>query len=298
MLNLNKLYTIDCLDGMRQLDNETAQIIIVDPPYNIGKDFGNNKDKKPINDYLFWCDQWIKECERILMPNGTMFIYGFSEILCHIFVRIDLNKRWLVWYYLNKNTSSQDFWQRSHESIICCWKKNKIFNTDLIREPYTEEFLSGSSGRTRPETKGRLSKGGKRTLYAAHPDGALPRDVIMIPALAGSVGASEKWFICKTCNDAFPHYDYKNHKDHNTEKHPTQKPLDLCNKLILSARQEKGFILIPFVGSGSECVSAKSLGLDFIGFDINPEYIHLASKRLENTYTHKEGRRRDNLVIY
>lgn len=56
--------------------------------------------------------------------------------------------------------------------------------------------------------------------------------------------------------------------------------LALCDRLILSARQKEGIVLVPFAGSGSECVSAKKLGLDFIGFEINPDYIKIAENRL------------------
>jgi len=62
----------DMLNVLPKLDNESAQIIIVDPPYNIGKDFGNNSDKQKMGDYLIWCEKWIKECLRVLKPNGTM----------------------------------------------------------------------------------------------------------------------------------------------------------------------------------------------------------------------------------
>lgn len=260
MLKTNKIYLMDVLEGLKQVDNNSCQIIIADPPYNIGKDFGNNKDKMEINKYLEWCDNWINECARVLKPNGTFFIYGFSEILAHIFVRIPLNKRWLVWHYTNKNMPSNKFWQRSHESIICCWKDGKVFNIDDVREPYTIGFLNGSAGKIRPGTIGRLSRNGKETVYNAHEKGALPRDVIKISALAGGAGIHER------------------------VNHPTQKPLALCNKLILSAKQKEGIVLIPFVGSGSECISAKNMGLDYVGFEINPEYITIAEDRLSKLF--------------
>lgn len=65
--------------------------------------------------------------------------------------------------------------------------------------------------------------------------------------------------------------------------HPTQKPLELSRKLILSAMPKKdGVVLVPFVGSGSECVAAKSLGQNFIGFELNPDYIRIAEARLNH----------------
>ena len=70
----NKIYNEDCISGMKNIDSESIDIIICDPPYNIGKDFGNNSDKQKMEDYLLWCDEWIKACIRILNPNGTLYI--------------------------------------------------------------------------------------------------------------------------------------------------------------------------------------------------------------------------------
>ena len=256
-----KILLGDTINILPTLENNSAQIIIADPPYNIGKDFGNNSDKQPMDTYLAWCDLWIKECIRILKPNGTMFIYGFSENLALILSRIPytIHRRWLVWHYTNKNVASLHFWQRSHESILILWKEEKIFHRDEVREAYTEGFLNGAAGKERAATEGRFQKGGKKTTYTAHPNGALPRDVIKIPALAGGAGMNER------------------------VNHPTQKPLALCDKLIRSCKQTEGYILVPFAGSGSECIAAKKLGLPFIGIEINEEYVDLIHERLKNT---------------
>jgi site-specific DNA-methyltransferase (adenine-specific) len=250
----------DTIQVLPTLAADSAQIIIADPPYNIGKDFGNDSDKQPMDAYLAWCDKWIAECLRILKPNGTMFIYGFSEILALILSRVPyaVNRRWIVWHYTNKNVPSLNFWQRSHESIIVLWKSDKVFHRDDIREPYTEGFLNGAAGRERKATPGRFSKGDKTTTYSAHANGALPRDVIKIPALAGGAGMNER------------------------VDHPTQKPLALCEKLIRSCQQPAadGYVLVPFAGSGSECVAAKKVGLPFVGIELNADYVKLIQARL------------------
>lgn len=250
----------DALALLPSLESNSAQIIVADPPYNIGKDFGNDSDKQPMEAYLAWCDQWIAECLRILKNNGTMFVYGFSEILALITARIpfSVNRRWIVWHYTNKNVASLNFWQRSHESILILWKSDKVFHRDEVREAYTEGFLNGAAGKSRAATVGRFSKGAKTTTYTAHPGGALPRDVIKIPALAGGAGAKER------------------------VNHPTQKPLALCDRLIRSCKQpvSAGYVLVPFAGSGSECLAAKNLGLPFIGIELNPEYVALCRSRL------------------
>lgn len=252
----------DTIKILPTLDADSAQIIIADPPYNIGKDFGNDSDKQPMDEYLLWCEQWIRECLRVLKPNGTMFIYGFSEILALILSKVpyNINRRWIVWHYTNKNVPSLKFWQRSHESVIVLWKSDKVFHRDDIREPYTKGFLSGAAGKQRKATKGRFSKGDVKTTYTAHANGALPRDVIKIPALAGGAGMNER------------------------VNHPTQKPLALCDKLIRSCKQSatEGYVLVPFAGSGSECLAAKNIGLPFIGIELNGDYVKLINERLKD----------------
>lgn len=250
----------DTLVVLPTLQANSAQIIIADPPYNIGKDFGNDSDKQPMEEYLQWSEKWIKECIRILKPNGTIFIYGFSEILALILSKVphNIHRRWIIWHYTNKNVASLNFWQRSHESILVLWKEDKVFHRDDIREAYTEGFLNGAAGKERTATKGRFSKGEKTTTYTAHPNGALPRDVIKIPALAGGAGMKER------------------------VNHPTQKPIALCEKLLRSCKQPttEGYVLVPFAGSGSECVASKNLGLPFVGIELNEEYVKLIHERL------------------
>lgn len=282
-LPLNQIILGDAIQELRKLPDESCGVVIIDPPYNIGKDFGNNIDKREFGEYVDWCKSWINESIRVLKPNGTMFIYGFSEILAYLSIEIPIQKRWLIWHYTNKNVASINFWQRSHEAIICAWKDKPIFNRDEVREPYTEGFLNGAAGKVRKGTLGRFGSSGLETVYKAHDGGALPRDVIKIPALAGGAGMIERWFLCKTCDSVCEPRQLKKHDGHEIMKHPTQKPFELSKKLIKSAMPKRdGIVLVPFVGTGSECAAAKELGQDYIGFEINPDYVRLAEKMIDN----------------
>jgi len=256
-LPLNQIILGDAVQELRKLPDESCDVVIIDPPYNIGKDFGNNIDKRELGEYVKWCKSWINESIRTLKPNGTIFIYGFSEILAYLSVELPIQKRWLIWHYTNKN----------------------VFNRDDVREPYTEGFLNGAAGKVRKGTLGRFSSSGLETVYKAHDGGALPRDVIKIPALAGGAGMNERWFLCKTCDSVCEPRQLKNHEGHDIMKHPTQKPFELSKKLIKSAMPKTdGVVLVPFVGTGSECAAAKELGQSYIGFEINPDYVRLAEK--------------------
>lgn len=276
----NKIIFKDCISGLKKVEDNSADIIIIDPPYNIRKDFGNNKDNMNLPKYIKWCRDWINECYRILKDDGTGYIYGFSEILARISAHIDVNKqRWLIWYYKNKTTPSLNFWQRSHEAIICFWKNKPNFNRDDVRVPYTENYLKNSSGKRRAPTKCRFNKNPNfESYYKPHKNGALPKDVFEISSLAGGKGFKERFFFCKTCNKFCKPNERKMHDNCNITIHPTQKPMELTKKLILAAMPKiKNFnVLIPFCGSGSECFVTKKMGGKFVTFEINKDFVNLA----------------------
>ena len=280
----NRVIVGDALAEMRKIAADNLfDVAVVDPPYNIGKDFGNNADRREMPDYLQWTDEVIAEALRLTKPSAPVYVYGQSEILARVAARRPLERqRWLVWHYTNKAVPRLNFWQRSHESILCLWKgaRPKI-RVDAVRESYTEHYKK-CAGKVRRETFCRYSSKGRRTIYNAHPDGALPRDVLKNPALAGGAGYSERWFLCRTCGGVFAPNELANHREHDVMKHPTQKPDGLTTRLLLSAVAPfaGGRVLIPFAGSGAECAAAKALGADFFAAEINPEYAELARGRL------------------
>lgn len=270
----------DVLESLRAIrGGGIFDLVIADPPYNIGKDFGNNIDSRGMNEYLAWSTAWIGECLRLVKESQPVFVYGFPEVLAHIAVRYPMDKqRWLIWHYTNKTVPQLKFWQRSHEAILCLWRgRRPQVNVDEVRVPYGENYLR-CAGRVRRETKCRYSNKGRRTVYNAHPRGALPRDVLRVPALAGGAGRAERWFLCKTCGGTVHEPGaLREHDGHEIIKHPTQKPSVLTRQLIQSAiNGGGGRLLVPFSGSGSECVVARSMGVDYRGIEINPEYVALA----------------------
>ena len=278
----DQIHVADFLPGVKDIPDGMFDIIISDPPYNIGKDFGNDSDKMEMKDYLELSRVWVGEWMRLLKPTGTMFIYGFDEILAHISTMIPIEKQhWLIWHYTNKNVASLNFWQRSHESIICAWKDKPIFNRDVVREPYTEGFVKGSAGRKRPVTG--TGRGGQReSTYNANPLGALPRDVIDVPALAGGAALTERIMWCETCGSIIDPHCRGEHLQHDLTVHPTQKPMALTTRLIKSCKPDWTFkVLVPFCGSGSECLCTKLLGGKFLSFDLNERYVKMALANIE-----------------
>ena len=277
----------DAVQILRELKNcgEHYDLIIADPPYNIGKDFGNGTDARPMEEYIPWTDGWVRDCFDLLTDNGLLYVYGLPEIIARIAVRYPIEEqRWLVWHYTNKTVPSSTFWQRSHETILCLWRpgcERPRLELDQIREPYTPSFMK-NAGKPRKDTPSRYGRVGKMTTYNAHKNGALPRDVLKVPALAGGAGRSERWFVCKTCSGTlYPPQDLTFHRNHRILKHPTQKPMKLTERLIKSRiNGTGGKLLVPFAGSGSECVVARDLGIEYLGIELNSEYASFARQWL------------------
>jgi site-specific DNA-methyltransferase (adenine-specific) len=148
-----------------------------------------------------------------------------------------------------------------------------------VRVPYSDTFLKNAAGRVRRSKMCRYSKGYSETIYAANKNGALPRDVIEISSLAGGKGGSERFFYCKTCKKFCLPKEKTQHASHDIIQHPTQKPLELTEKLLKASKPQGIFnVLIPFAGSGSECIVCKKMNANYIAFEINRDYIKLANE--------------------
>lgn len=291
----NKVNLIDAVAGMKLIDSNSVDCVIIDPPYNIGKDFGNNKMKSDLNEYTSWAKEWITEAERIIKPSGLIYIYGFSEILAYVSAEVSLPYRWLSWHYTNKTVPSLHFWQRSHESILCIWKdkKERVFHRDEVREPYTEQYIKGysDSKRKRPAGDSRFGKkmieneAGEKVVreptdYVVNKRGALPKDVIKVGALAG--GGKERFTYCPSLGRIMTRKHAKklleNDKDIEMINHPTQKPIKLTNILLNSCTSTgEQRVVIPFSGTGSEALACQQKGLSWISFEINEDYVDMAN---------------------
>ena len=136
------LFTDDSLQWLKNIRDESIDLIFADPPYNIKKADWDRFDSQ--EQYIKWSMLWIAETARILKPTGSLYICGFSEVLAdlkHPAMKYFAGCKWLIWYYRNKANLGHD-WGRSHESILHL-RKSKAFalNIDEIRIPYGKHTL-------------------------------------------------------------------------------------------------------------------------------------------------------------
>ena len=254
-----QLYQGDSIDWLKSLANASVDLVFADPPYNIKKadwDTFESQEK-----YIEWSIQWIAQASRVLKPEGSLYVCGFSEILAdlkHPASKFFKQCRWLIWHYKNKANLGGD-WGRSHESIIHFRKSKAIrLNFDDVRMPYGAHTLKYPS-HPQAETSA-YGKGAKkqRDNWIPHPKGAKPKDVIEIPTTCNGMGEKTP--------------------------HPTQKPEELLRKFILASSNEGDLVIDPFSGSGTTVVVAEQLNRHWMGCDLDFQYNQWAIERIENVH--------------
>lgn len=250
MKKSNLIINQDCIEGMKEIESNSIDAIIADPPYNLNKNFGKWDERKNKEIWLPWSKQWLDEANRVLKDGGNIFVYGIHHHICWLqcyMYEIGLTyRRQIIWHYENgfsgyKNTLA------AHYEPLLWFSKGDGYTYNEIREPY----------KSTERLKHKVIKNGK--VWTPHPDGRLAGDVWSFPTLAG-----------------------RRFKDEKVD-HPTQKPLSISERIVRHFSNEGDTILIPFAGSGSECVAAKKLGRNFIGFELNSDYIKIAYDRLQST---------------
>lgn len=137
---MTKIILGNCLNELKSFDNNSVDLIIADPPYNVGKDYGNESDKQDFNDYIEFSKKWLTECYRILKKDGTIYVFiGFRYIsYLYQIMEKDLGMNfidWICWHYTQGIGKTKGFSPR-HDDILMFSKSKKYkFNLDDIRVP-------------------------------------------------------------------------------------------------------------------------------------------------------------------
>ncbi|MCO5278862.1 MAG: site-specific DNA-methyltransferase [Saprospiraceae bacterium] len=247
------LYNGDSLEIMSRLPDNCIDMIFADPPYMLsndgfscqnGKMVSVNKGKwdksKGFEDDLLFHEAWLKQCHRILKPEGTLWVSGTYHSIYQCGFLIQklgyhiLND--IAWFKPNAAPNlSCRFFTASHETLIWARKDKKakhIFNYEAMK--------NGNF----PEDPMKKNETQMRSVWS-------------IP----TPSPSEKEF----------------------GKHPTQKPLALLKRIIAASTNEGAIILDPFNGGGTTGIASKILGRrQYIGIDMNIEYLELTQKKYEH----------------
>jgi site-specific DNA-methyltransferase (adenine-specific) len=247
---INKIILGDSINVMRQIPNESIDLIFADPPYNIGVKYDNYNDNLSQEEYLKWADKWLNEMIRILKRSGSIYIAINDENAAEIVLKLKSKglfmRNWIIWYYTFGEHQSNKF-TRSHTHILYFVKdKNKFtFNKDNIRL-----------------TSVRQKIGDKR----ANPKGRIPDDVWYD-------NLDDVWKISRIAGT------FKE----RVKNFPCQMPIKVLERIILASSNENDIVLDPFAGSGTTLVVAKQYTRKYIGIEISKKYAETIQKRMDSS---------------
>ncbi len=238
----------DSLKVMKSMTTESVDLIFADPPYNIGKNFGNNKDKwEDVDSYIEWCKEWLDDCIRVLKPNGTMYFMTATQHMPYLDVYVSRKYHVLariIWAYDSSGVQSKKIFGSLYEPILMVTKSASAaytFNANAI----LVEAKTGS----------------RRKLIDYRKDPPQPYNTEKVP---GNV-----W--------QFPRVRFRMDE---YENHPTQKPEALLERIILASSNEGDIVFDPFAGSFTTCAVASRIGRRTIGIELNREYFEIGIRRI------------------
>jgi len=244
----------DTLEVLKRLPENSVDLLIVDPPYNINKNFSGNKFKKlPGESYARYTEEWLTAVLPALKETASVYVccdWASSVIIAQTLEK-HLQIRNRITWQREKGRGAKTNWKNGMEDIwFATVSKEYFFNLEAVKI--------------------------RRKVVAPYKKDGQPKDW----------EETENGRFRDTCPSNFwddisiPYWSMPE----NTA-HPTQKPEKLLAKLILASSNPGDMILDPFVGSGSTSVAAKKLGRHYIGIEQNPQYCVWAEKRLETAET-------------
>lgn len=239
-------------DVIDKIPDGIADMVIVDPPYNLQKTFGEMVfSSRSDEDYLAYLRSWFHKVCMKMKPNGSLYLCG--DWKCTAALQTIMNEELTILnritWQREKGKGAKSNWKNGMEDI---WfgvknKNDYYFDLDAVKI--------------------------KRSVLAPYRDHGMPKD--------WEDTDDGKYRL--TCPSNFwddisiPFWSMPENTDH-----PTQKPEKLYAKLMLASSKEGDLIFDPFAGSGTAAVVAKKLGRHFLAIELNEEYCLWAAKRLEN----------------
>lgn len=140
MMIYNRLLCGNAIEEMSKLPSGSIDLIVADPPYNLGKDYGNNKDLKAWHEYEVFTRDWLKEADRLLKSTGAIYVFMGVRFISNLFAMLENELKyqfngWITWHYTQGMGRKNGFSPR-HEDILYFTKTRVFtFNLDVVRVP-------------------------------------------------------------------------------------------------------------------------------------------------------------------
>ena len=253
----NSVINADLFDCLDAIPNDYFHLIIIDPPYNLAKDFHGNKfSKLNTTSYEAYLRSWFgKVCDK-LAPNGTLYMCGDWQ--CSLSMQKVISERLTILnritWQREKGRGAKANWKNAMEDIWFAVKNPKDYYFDVEAVKMKRKVIAPYKVNGKPKDWEQTESGNFRITYPSN-----FWDDISIPF----------WSMPE-----------------NTD-HPTQKPEKLYAKLILASTKPGDKVFDPFLGSGTSAVVAYKLNRNYVGIELNRDYCLWAAKRLMNATKNK-----------
>jgi site-specific DNA-methyltransferase (adenine-specific) len=240
----NKVFNVDVIKILKELPDNSVDMIYSDPDYNVGINYSGKNYKKKWDEYIDWYVELISESMRVLKSNGNLFTINYPKQNAYLLVKyLDhaaYNVSEYVWIYNTNVGHSPKKFTTAHRSILHATKtKNNKFYKDQVVQPYKNP--------TDKRIIQRISEG--------H-EGRMPYSWIYAD-LVKNVSKDKTFHSC-------------------------QIPLSLFELLLKASTKENDTVFIHFGGSGSEIIHAKNLERNYISCEIHSDYHKMIMQRLSN----------------
>jgi len=251
-LTKNQIYNLDVFDLLNKLEDNSIDLAIADPPYNL---IQTEWDKFPSQqEFLAFTYRWIDKLIPKLKKTASLYIFNTPFNCAYIakYLREKglIFRNWITWYKKDGLSVAKKNYCNNQETILFFTKsKNYPFNYDDIRVPYTAP--------KRVNSKSGILKNGKR--WFPHPQGKLCPDVWEI-----SSDRHKKKINGKIVKN----------------QHPTPKPEDMIERMIKASSNKGDLVLDLFSGTGTTSLVAKRLSRNYIGVEKNEQFYSMAKQRV------------------
>ena len=274
MKEINKILLGDCLEQLQNLEANQIDLVYFDPPFftqkkhtlssrDNSKIYEFNDKFESVEEYLTLIEKTLIHCKRVLKSTGSVFLHcdktashNIRTVLDNVLGKGNFQSE-IVWSYKRWSNSKKGL-LNSHQTIFF-YSKSEDFKFNTL---YTDYSASTNLDQILQDRE--RDENGK-SIYKRDENGNT-----IIGKEKKGVPLSDVWEI-----------PYLNPKAKERTGYPTQKPVLLLNQIINIATEEGDIVLDPFCGSGTTCVSAKSLKRNYIGIDISLDAVNLANSRLE-----------------
>jgi site-specific DNA-methyltransferase (adenine-specific) len=255
-VNTEGIINGDSLEVMRQLPDSFARLVIADPPYFNVLDESWDRQWRDAEAYLDWSLLWLSEAMRLLRDDGLLYCFGQLGKREHTFLHLMslATRRWqfhdlITWDRVVGYNERRDSFTPAAELILVLRKNERPrFHKAAVREPYDADTIA------RYLKDKRYKDRGARMRHLAR--GKFATNIWRVPSLKGS--SKEK------CG------------------HPSQKPIKLIERIVLSSSDPGDLVLDPFLGSGTTAVAAETHRRRWLGIEIDSNYVALARSRVQN----------------